>query len=160
MTSRLRFRNVDADPADPVETWPTEAVQAALERGGLSDYRRLAAAIRREPWGDAARRIEHVLTYSQPYGAATLVRRALERHRAAAIHAEKAEVARQLADALAASGLTQAEFAARLRTSPSRLSTYLKGSVTPSAAILVRAQQLARMLGRPAGARRAAQRGK
>ena len=42
----LAFRNVDASPDDPVEDWPTEAVQAALERGGLSHWRRLVATIR------------------------------------------------------------------------------------------------------------------
>jgi transcriptional regulator with XRE-family HTH domain len=37
-----------------------------------------------------------------------------------------------------ASGLTRAEFASRIGTSASRLSTYVTGKVTPSAALLVR----------------------
>jgi hypothetical protein len=37
-----------------------------------------------------------------------------------------------------ASGLTRAEFASGIGTSPSRLSTYVTGKVTPSAALLVR----------------------
>lgn len=41
---------------------------------------------------------------------------------------------------VAESGFTAAEFAARLGTSPSRLSTYLSGKVMPSAALLVRAE--------------------
>ena len=44
MTSRLRFRNLDIDPSAPVEDWPEEGIQAALERGSISDYRRVAAA--------------------------------------------------------------------------------------------------------------------
>lgn len=30
----LRFRNIDADPDDPVETWPLKGIVTALERGG------------------------------------------------------------------------------------------------------------------------------
>jgi transcriptional regulator with XRE-family HTH domain len=45
-----------------------------------------------------------------------------------------AEITRLLAD----SGMTRAEFASALGTSTSRLSTYLSGKVTPSAALLVR----------------------
>lgn len=50
------------------------------------------------------------------------------------------EVSRRLATLVAESGFTAAEFAARLGTSPSRLSTYLSGKVMPSAALLVRAE--------------------
>lgn len=144
MTSRLRFRNVAADPRDPVTEWPDEAVQTALERGGLTDYRRLVAEIRTDPYGEVARRIERVLRYSRPYGAAALLEQALARHRARVAAAERAEVARRLATLVERSGLTRAEFAARLGTSASRLSTYLRGTVTPSAALLVRAERIAR----------------
>jgi hypothetical protein len=47
----LAFRNIDVSPEDPVEVWPTEAVLAALERGGLGHWRRLTAAIDEDPWG-------------------------------------------------------------------------------------------------------------
>jgi DNA-binding transcriptional regulator YiaG len=144
MTSRLKFRNVDADPAEPVETWPIEGIQAALERGSLSDYRRVAAAIRRDPWGDVARQVEHVLAYTQPYGSTALMRHAIDRARTQEDTDARAEVATMLREAVAVSKMTQAAFARRLGTSPSRLSTYLRGEVTPSASILVRAQRLAR----------------
>jgi len=142
MTSRLKFRNLDVDPAAPVSTWPEEGIQAALERGSLSDYRRIAAEIRNDPWGDVARRVERVLTYTDPYGSGALLRRAIERYRADADAEARAEVARQLKEALAASALSQAAFASRLGTSPSRMSTYLRGEVTPSASLLIRAQRL------------------
>jgi transcriptional regulator with XRE-family HTH domain len=44
---------------------------------------------------------------------------------------------------MAASGLSRAEFAARIGTSPSRLSTYATGKVVPSAAMLVRMRRQA-----------------
>jgi hypothetical protein len=46
MTTALKFRNIDASPDDPIETWPFEGILAAVERGTLPDWRRLAAAIR------------------------------------------------------------------------------------------------------------------
>ncbi len=41
----LAFRNLTIQPSDPVDTWPTEAVQTALERGDLEQWRRLAFEI-------------------------------------------------------------------------------------------------------------------
>jgi len=73
----LAFRNVDASPDDPVSGWPQEAIQVALERGSLPHWRRLAAAVREEPWGPVARRIEEVLTYSRPYGVAEAMERVI-----------------------------------------------------------------------------------
>ena len=49
MTTPLKFRNITASPEDPVETWPFEGVLAAVERGTLPDWRRLARAIRADP---------------------------------------------------------------------------------------------------------------
>lgn len=48
-----------------------------------------------------------------------------------------------MSDLLARSGLRRTEFASRLGTSRSRLSTYLSGTVVPSAALMVRAQRVA-----------------
>ena len=56
--------------------------------------------------------------------------------------AERQEVTQDLAAYLTRSGLTRAEFAQQLGTSPSRLSTYLTGKVVPSAVMMVRARRL------------------
>lgn len=140
----LAFRNVDADPSDPVESWPIEAIQAALERGGMQHWRRLTSAIRREPWGPLARDVEHVLGYSRPYGVAGLMERAIADARASAEKSERHEVADRCRAALARSRLSIAEFAERNGTSRSRMSTYLSGTVTPSAALLVRFERTGR----------------
>jgi hypothetical protein len=60
------------------------------------------------------------------------------------------EVADRLASAWKATGLTQADLAALLGTSQSRLSSYLSGNVMPSAKILVAAERLAGSSGRRA----------
>lgn len=141
--SKLAFRNVEVSPTDPVSKWPLEAIQTALERGGLSHWRRLSAAIRTEPWGPTARRIEEVLSYSRPYGVAAAFERAISRAREASEASERAAVAAEVDGLVRGSGLTRAEFASRIGTSTSRLSTYVTGKVTPSAALLVRMRRLA-----------------
>lgn len=141
--SMLRFRNVDADPLDPVATWPLEAIQTALERGNLPDHKRMVAAIAADPWGPVARRVEKVLEWSRPYGTAVYMQRAIERARNRWADREREWVCAQLREALTKSGLTQAEFAQRIGTSASRFSTYLHGSVIPSATLLARAQRVA-----------------
>jgi DNA-binding transcriptional regulator YiaG len=145
MASTLVFRNVDVDVNDPVETWPLEAMATAIGRGGLPEWRRIVAAIRRDPWGPVARAVEQVLSYERPYGTAELLDAAIARARTAAETAERDAVAEQMRELVRASGLNQAQFASRLGTSRTRLSTYLSGRVTPSAAMLLRAQRVSMM---------------
>jgi len=137
------FRNLKVRPEDPVRDWPTEAVQAALERGGLEEWRRLADAIRAEPWGRTARRVEEVLSHSRPYGVAELLERVIDSARMEAEAAERVVVAAELRELIAASGLTQAAFARHLGTSASRMSSYVNGAVVPSATLVVRARSVA-----------------
>lgn len=73
----LKFRNVDADPSDPVATWPYEGVVACLERGLLPDWARLAAEIRRDPYGRIAEDVAAYLSYERPEGVAPLFDRVL-----------------------------------------------------------------------------------
>lgn len=141
--STLAFRNVDASPDDLVSEWPQEAIQTALERGWLPHWRRLAEAIQTEPWGQVARRVEEVLAYSRPYGVAKTMERVIARAREAAETSERQAVAAEVAALVQASGLSRTEFASRIGTSPSRLSTYVTGKVTPSAALLLRMRRTA-----------------
>lgn len=141
--SPLAFRNVDVSPEDAVAEWPLEAIQTVLERGGLEHWRRLADAIRVEPWGPVARRTEEVLSYSRPYGIASAFERTISRARDAAEASERNAVAAEIDRLVRASGFSRAEFAARVGTSTSRLSTYVTGKVTPSAALMVRMRRTA-----------------
>lgn len=138
----LTFRNLTTDPAEPVADWPTEAVQAALERGDLGDWHRLAVEIDRDPWGRTARQVEEVLSHTRPYGIADAMETVLTRARAQAERGEREAVASELRRAVERSGLTRAAFASRIGTSPSRLSTYLSGKVIPSASLMVRVRRL------------------
>lgn len=141
--SALRFRNVDADPADDVGTWPYEALVAAIDRGLVPDWRPVFAEIRRSPWGPVARRVERYLGYRDPDGVSTLFALAVEHARNEAERADRAEVVARVRAAVERAGVTQAQFAALIGTSASRLSTYLSGKVTPSAALLIRIERTA-----------------
>lgn len=155
--STLTFRNVEVASGDPVSTWPTEAIQTALERGGLSDWQRLAKTVRARPWGPVTRRIEEVLRYSRPYGVCELMERVIDRARVETEREERVAVAREVSRLIEKSGLSRADFASRIGTSPSRLSTYATGKVTPSAALMVRMRTEAEAAGElePKHARRA-----
>lgn len=141
--STLRFRNLDVSPEDPVQTWPFEGVLAAIERGTLPDWQRLAAAIDADPWGPVARQVEEALAISRPYGAAPLMETVIETARASAAESEREAVASEIRSLVCASGLSQQAFATRAGTSASRLSTYLSGRVAPSAPLLFRMRQVA-----------------
>ena len=139
----VKFRNVTADPGDDVDSWPYEALVTALERGGLHEWQRIAAAINAQPWGVVARAVETYLAYERPYGLAPLMARAITGARSRAEAEEKAAVAARISEQVSRSGLTRAAFAAAIGTSPSRLSTYCAGSVTPSAALMLRMERVA-----------------
>ncbi len=142
----LAFRNVDASPDDPVETWPFEGVLAALERGGLSDWRRLARAIAERPWGQVARYVEQAIRLAEPFGVTEIMTDVLTEARRDMEASERQEVTETVHRLVTASGLTQARFAAEIGTSPSRLSTYASGTVVPSAAMLVRMRRVSEAL--------------
>jgi len=143
MTTALKFRNVDASPDDPVESWPFEGILAAVERGTLPDWRRLAAAIRADPWGPVARQVLEAVRLSRPYGTAELLEAVVDQARKLAADAERRDVAGEVRALVGRSGLPTQEFADRIGTSRSRLSTYMSGKVVPSAALMVRMRRVA-----------------
>lgn len=136
------FRNVDADPADAVESWPFEALVAAIERGSVRDWARISTAITQDPWGDVARAVEDYVGYAERSGVGALLRRAIERARAEADVSDRAAAAARVRELVARSGLTAAGFATRMGTSASRLSTYASGKVVPSAALMMRMERI------------------
>ena len=139
----LKFRNLDASPDDPVETWPFEGIVTAIERGTLPDWRRLAAAVESDPWGPVARHVLEAVDLGQPYGSGLLFEMVVAQARRSAAEKERAEVGSEIRSLVERSGLTQADFAERIGTSASRLSTYLSEKVSPSAALMVRMRRIA-----------------
>lgn len=85
-----------------------------------------------------------MLTNSRPYGVAKLMERIISDARQEVAAAERAAVAREVAELVENSGISRAEFATKVGTSTSRLSTYITGKVTPSAALMLRMHRLTR----------------
>ena len=104
----------------------------------MPDWQPVLADIRRHPWGRVARRVGRWAAMLEGDPAARLFTLAIERARQRRETDERDEVAHEIRDAIAGSGMTAAEFAASVGTSASRLSTYATGRVVPSATMLVR----------------------
>ncbi|MFC5336809.1 helix-turn-helix domain-containing protein [Mycobacterium branderi] len=116
---------------------------AAIDRGSLLHWRRIAGAVRADPWGPAANDLEEALDLAEDVGVVATLRRTLTQARHDIDARAREEVTRRLQLLVQRSGLTAAQFARRLGTSASRMSTYLTGKVVPSAALLVRAESVA-----------------
>jgi hypothetical protein len=142
-TTALKFRNITASPDDPVETWPFEGILAAVERGTLPDWRRLATVIRADPWGPVAQQVLEAIRLSRPYGTTELLTGVVARARKLAADSEREMVAAEVRDLVGRSGLSMQDFAAKIGTSRSRLSTYISGKVVPSATLMVRMRRVA-----------------
>jgi transcriptional regulator with XRE-family HTH domain len=138
----LRFRNIDATPDDPVDEWGFEGILTAVERGQLPEWRRIVSTVRRDPHGKVAQELDEALDVAEREGVVDSLRRNLERARAG----EAGAVAESVQRAVLRSDLTAAAFAREIGTSPSRLSTYMSGKVTPSAALLLRIERTANEL--------------
>lgn len=137
------FRNIRVTPDAPVTDWGFEGLLAAIERGSMKLWDRIAAEVRRHPCGPVARLLEdEVIDALSHEGERELFRQVLQRARLRWEQDAKAEVASRLRAVLKRSGMSQREFAAQLGTSASRFSTYLSGKVTPGADLLVRAERL------------------
>lgn len=126
-----------------METWPFEGVLAAVERGTLPDWRRLAQAVKADPWGRVAQQVLEAVRRSDPYGTTELLEGAIARARKLAADSERVEVATEIRELVSRSGLSRLEFAGRVGTSRTRLSTYMSGRVIPSATLMVRMRRVA-----------------
>ncbi|MFM7146507.1 MAG: helix-turn-helix domain-containing protein [Actinomycetales bacterium] len=156
-TMNVVFRNVDVPEDAPVTAWPYEALVTVLEEGLVNDWQPVIAEIRREPWGPVARKVEDYVRSSHEHPStefpsegfdpqralATFLTRIIKHARQSLEERERAEVSERVLEALLRSGLTAAQFAERLGTSASRFSTYVNGSVMPSAALLLRMERIA-----------------
>lgn len=130
------------DLDQPVEFWPTAAIRSALQGGDIATWKRIAGALKRDPYGRTARQVEEVLEGTRPYGIAKALWEVLERARAHLDANERAEVARHVRLLIDRSGLAQQEFASRIGVSAEELGGYLDGSTSPTAALMIRIRRL------------------
>ncbi|MGH2878006.1 MAG: helix-turn-helix domain-containing protein [Solirubrobacteraceae bacterium] len=144
----LTFRNLDFDQSRPLDQWPAEAIETVIDRGSLSDWGVLAAAIRANPWGAAARTAENVVSWGEHYGVDKLIERVIRHARADIAMRGRAEYAAQIRAWRKQSGMTLRELARASGTSASRLSDYENAKVAPTTDVLGRLSYAA---SRPSG---------
>ena len=139
-----QFRNVDFDRREPLDDWPAEAIATVIDRGSLSDWRRLAEAIRRNPWGSAARTTETVVGWGEHYGVDALMSRLIAHAREQVNRRGRIAYAEQIRAWREQTGMTLRQFARAAGTSASRLSDYENAKVAPTTDVLGRLRQVAR----------------
>jgi DNA-binding transcriptional regulator YiaG len=138
-----RFRNLDFDTTQPLDQWPAEAIETIIDRGSLSDWRQLAEAIRRNPWGPAARTTETITAWGEHYGADALLNNAIRHARQDITRQGRAEYAAQIRRWRTQSGMTLRQLARAAGTSASRLSDYENAKVAPTTDVLARLKHAA-----------------
>lgn len=126
----------------PVEFWPTSAIHAALDGGDIATWKKIAVALKRDPYGRTARQVEEVLDKSRPYGISKALAEVLDRARAHLEANEREEVARHVRLLLERSGLGPPEFASRIGVPADELAAYLDAKVSPSASLMIRMRRL------------------
>lgn len=147
-----RFRHLDFDRNDPLDSWPAEAIETIMDRGSLSDWRRLVHAIRKNPWGPAARTAERVAAWDEHYGVDALFTRVICHAREDVTRRGRAAYAEQIRSWRAQAGMTTRQFAEAAGTSASRLSAYENAKVAPTTDVLGRLRHVATIEGRSVGA--------
>jgi DNA-binding transcriptional regulator YiaG len=128
----IQFRNLNVDTTAPIDQWPAEAIETVIDRGALSDWRQLAQAIRRNPWGPAARTTETVVSWGEHYGVDALMSGVILRAREDIARRGRAAYAEQIRGWRTQSGMTLRQFARAAGTSASRLSDYENAKVAPT----------------------------
>jgi DNA-binding transcriptional regulator YiaG len=139
----VRFRNLELDTTLPIDQWPAEAIETVIDRGSLSDWRRLAEAIRHNPWGPAARTTETVTGWGEHYGIDALLTRVIHHAREDLTHRGRAEYAAQIRAWRTHTGMTLRQFARAAGTSAPRLSDYENAKVAPTTDVLGRLSHIA-----------------
>lgn len=134
---RVRPSGLPASPA---------AFHALLKRGTVEEWRATLAPVARNPWSPYAEDLAQLAEGAGLPIVAQSLRACRDVYQLRLEGQERMAVAHEIRNRVALSGRTQREFAAYIGTSPSRLSTYVNGKVTPSSAMLLRIQRASRLL--------------
>ncbi len=133
----------DAPPAQPITT--LEEYRRVFEEETVVEWRRhFTRTVLDNPWSAVAEDVVATADRMGWHGQAASRFLALYRRRFE--DREREVVAREIKRMVRQSGVSQREFAQLIGTSASRLSTYVTGSTTPSAAMLLRISRVAKSL--------------
>ena len=151
IAQNLVFEDIDPERAAAQPITTVAQLHDLLDRGSVVAWRHQLGAIAASPWGPYADQLLEIGRASDRPSALAAIASSIEQCQEWCRDRERDQVAREIRHLVAVSGSSQREFASRIGTSPSRLSTYVRGTVTPSAAMLLRIQRASRMLQRQSG---------
>lgn len=134
----VSFRNVEVDVTAPLSTWPAEAIEILIDRGSLSDWRRLALALAQDPWGPLARAVEDLIDLDCHYGVDRIMGRILRQQRDRSTLAGRRRYADRLRGLRLSAGLSMRQLADAAGTSAARVSDYENARVAPTTDVLAR----------------------
>lgn len=117
-----RLRHLDYGPETTIESVGAAGLQAILDGGDVDDWRAILVAIRQDPWGPVAERVERILPHLESYGTAPALAAWLRRCRAGLDVA-----AVSLAELRREHGLTQRDLADRLGVSQAQVARIERG---------------------------------
>ncbi len=141
----LLLEGVDPDHNLPGIRTESELV-GVVEGGSVLEWRRHLALIGASPWSPYSRHLVDLARQAARPQVAELVDRCTTVYRERNKERERLQVAEEVGQLVAASGANQRQFAHWVGTSPSRLSTYISGTVTPSASLVLRMTRVSRLL--------------
>lgn len=129
--------DVDLGAPGP-ELTTVEDVLDCADHGGITAWRSQVAIVAANPWAPYAAELHQRLVDGDRPELADLFDGVIKHYRTMSEQRDRGLVAREVRRLVAVSGLSQRQFAALCGTSAPRLSTYVNGLVTPSAAMMVR----------------------
>lgn len=140
----------DADCAPVPRT--VERFRGLLEQHGAGAWRQVLANVAANPWSPDASRLHALAVEAGLPAPAEAIAACAEVYRKRHEEADRLEVAMEIRRLVAISGCSQRQFARYVGTSAPRLSTYVNGAVTPSAAMMLRITRYAHELAKRARA--------
>lgn len=133
----LVMGDVDLGVEGP-ELTTVEAAVACLDNAGIQAWRAQVAVVAGNPWAPYPRTLVSLLRAGDRPEAAAALEASVRYYRERVAQQDRDRVAREVRRLVEASGLSQRQFAALCGTSAPRLSTYVNGLATPSAAMMLR----------------------
>jgi transcriptional regulator with XRE-family HTH domain len=141
----LLHEGVDLDLYLPVIRTEAELL-GVVDGGSVLEWRHHLAMIAASPWSPYPRHLVDLAGQADRPEVAEVVDRFTEVCREHNKEREREQVAEEVRKLVSESGVTQRQFAYWVGTSPSRLSTYVSGRVTPSASLMLRMARTSRLL--------------
>ena len=141
----LLLEGVDLDLSLPVIRTEAELL-GVIDHGSVLEWRHHFAMIAASPWSPYPGHLAKLAQQAARPEVAAVVDRFTDVCRDHHKEREREQVAGEVRRLVAVSGATQRRFAHWVGTSPSRLSTYISGTVTPSASLMLRMERTSRLL--------------